>query len=240
MYSPDCYGGLTMYDALSFFPQISETTSIGINEADDSLYNATIGLSPVICMSSRTAQAMGSQEPAPAAVSSSPPKVPDAESPAAGASEGSSPKPPEGKGASHHYTPGCFDMFFGPKGIGADKARDAQGHEHTREEVNRRLRWKGRGHFPSADDIAIRKAEESLSAVKTRSQSMQAHHIVHFQESVSCCSFGSENPPTEVAHRLRSSTENLIDRPHMHRLPSATSAPKDLIASFGTHHVNGS
>lgn len=44
-------------------------------------------------------------------------------------------------GSRRSYTPGCFDILFGPKGIGAEKAKDAQGHEHTREEVNRRLRW---------------------------------------------------------------------------------------------------
>ncbi|KAF4699728.1 hypothetical protein FOZ63_002256 [Perkinsus olseni] len=143
------------------------------------------------------------------------------------------------RGTRRSYTPGCLDILFGPKGIGAERAKDAQGHEHTREEVNRRLRWKGRAHFPSADDTSIRKADRALES-KPRSQSMQAAPLVHFQESVSCCSYGSESPPEEVRQRSKSHTEVLVDRPHFHRLPSAQGAPKGLIASLGTHHVNAS
>ncbi|EER07446.1 hypothetical protein Pmar_PMAR020608 [Perkinsus marinus ATCC 50983] len=142
-------------------------------------------------------------------------------------------------GSRRSYTPGCFDILFGPKGIGAEKAKDAQGHEHTREEVNRRLRWKGRAHFPSADVNAIRKAKVG-SKTELRSQSMQAAPLVHFQESVSYCSFGSESPPEQVAHQCKNRTEVLVDRPHFHRLPSAQDAPKGIIASLGAHHVNAS
>mmetsp|Transcript_14523 Transcript_14523/g.14323 ORF Transcript_14523/g.14323 Transcript_14523/m.14323 type:complete len:87 (+) Transcript_14523:151-411(+) len=81
-----------------------------------------------------------------------------------------------------------------------------------------------------------------LMALKTkpRSKSMQATPTVHFQESVSFCSFDSESPLEEVRRLYRSRTDVLDDHPHFHRLPSARDAPKSLIASLGTHHVNGS